>query len=192
LQGVTESVSIHKLRRDSVNFPFARSAKGLLQGVHSRPQEPKFCVRIGCKECTNPNLTKYRSNPLRSQRVRRRKLTRDSGINLQGKRSSEAFMSHQLRSIQEGAGSFWVVGSGQGARYLSLCVHTGAMIRQSPEEARDHPSSRGTGGTRSTTSEVCRQGESEHSRVETLEALRAEVNHSRRYEGHTSQIVVFE
>ena len=106
---------------------------------------------------------------------------RDSRINLQGKQSSKASMSHQLRSIQEGAGSFWLVGSGQGARDLSLCVHTGAMIRQCPEEARDRPSSRGTGGARSTTSEVCRQGESELSRVETLETLRAEVNHSCRY-----------
>jgi hypothetical protein len=32
------------------NFPFARSAKWLLQGVHSRLQELKYCVRIYCKE----------------------------------------------------------------------------------------------------------------------------------------------
>jgi hypothetical protein len=50
---LTESVSTQKLRRDSVKLPFARSAKGLLQGVHSRPQEAKSCVRICCKECTD-------------------------------------------------------------------------------------------------------------------------------------------
>jgi hypothetical protein len=70
-------------------------------------------------------------------------------------------MSHRLRSVQEGAGSFQVVGSGLGAGSLSLCVHTGARIRRSPEEARDHPSSKGTSGARSTTLEVCRQGESD-------------------------------
>jgi hypothetical protein len=35
------SVSILKLIRDNLNFPFARSAKRLVQGVHSHPQEPK-------------------------------------------------------------------------------------------------------------------------------------------------------
>jgi hypothetical protein len=50
---IDESVSTQKLRRDSVKLPFARSAKRLLQGVHSRPQEAKSCVRICCKECTD-------------------------------------------------------------------------------------------------------------------------------------------
>jgi hypothetical protein len=50
---LTESVSTQKLRRDSVKLPFARSAKGLLQGVHSHPQEAKSCIRICCKECTD-------------------------------------------------------------------------------------------------------------------------------------------
>jgi hypothetical protein len=40
--------------------------------VHSCPQEPKPCVRICCKECTDRNSTKCRSDSLRSQRSRRR------------------------------------------------------------------------------------------------------------------------
>jgi hypothetical protein len=51
-----ESVSTQKLIRDSVKLPFARNAKGLLQGVHSRSQEAKSCVRICCKECTGSKL----------------------------------------------------------------------------------------------------------------------------------------
>jgi hypothetical protein len=47
-------VNFHNLkhRRDSVKLPFARSAKGLLKGMHSRPQEAESCIRISCKECT--------------------------------------------------------------------------------------------------------------------------------------------
>jgi hypothetical protein len=46
-----EYVLTQKLRRDSVKLSFARSAKGPLQGVRSRPQEAKSCVGICCKEC---------------------------------------------------------------------------------------------------------------------------------------------
>jgi hypothetical protein len=48
---LTESVSTQKLIRDSVKLSFARSAKGLLQGVHNCPHEVKSCVEICCKEC---------------------------------------------------------------------------------------------------------------------------------------------
>jgi hypothetical protein len=51
---LTKFVSTQKLRRDSVKLPFARSAKRLLQGVHSRLQEAKPCIRIYCKACTDP------------------------------------------------------------------------------------------------------------------------------------------
>ena len=39
-----------------MNFPFARSEKGMLQGVHYRLQEAKSCVRICCKERTDPKF----------------------------------------------------------------------------------------------------------------------------------------
>jgi hypothetical protein len=53
---LTESVSTQNLRRDSVKLPFAKSAKGLLQGVHSLLQEAKSCMRICCKECTGSKI----------------------------------------------------------------------------------------------------------------------------------------
>jgi hypothetical protein len=75
------------------------------------------------------------------------------GINIQRERSSKGFMSHRLRSIQDGEGSFQIIGSRQSVRTLSLCVHIRVSIRQSPKEAKDHPSSIGIGGVRSTTLE---------------------------------------
>jgi hypothetical protein len=67
-------------------------------------------------------------------------------------------------------GSFQIVGSGQSARDLSLCVHTGARIHRSPEEVRDRPSSRGTGNfgvkvecARVETPEARRESESQPS-----------------------------
>jgi hypothetical protein len=56
LRGVIDFFSTHKLRGDSMNFPFARSEKGMLQGVHYRLQEAKSCVRICCKERTDPKF----------------------------------------------------------------------------------------------------------------------------------------
>jgi hypothetical protein len=47
---------------------------------------------------------------------------------------------------------------------------------RSPEVIRDHPSSRGTGGARSTTLEVCRQGRSEIEEILTVGRQEIRVN----------------
>jgi hypothetical protein len=80
---LTESISVPKLRRDNTTFPFARSAKRLVQGVHSHPQEFKtlhkdlvqgvhrFEIRLsvegtlqGVKESEEENARRARGNSL--------------------------------------------------------------------------------------------------------------------------------
>jgi hypothetical protein len=48
---LTKYVFVLKLRRDNMKLPFSRSAKRLVQGVDSHPQEFEPCVKIWCKEC---------------------------------------------------------------------------------------------------------------------------------------------
>jgi hypothetical protein len=61
---LTRSVSILKIRRDSAKFPYARSAKRLLQGVHSHLQEPSLAQESVAKIAHIRNSTKCRRDSI--------------------------------------------------------------------------------------------------------------------------------
>jgi hypothetical protein len=52
----TGSISTRKAQEEQRKIFFAKSAKRLPQGVHSRLQEFKILHKIACKECTIPEF----------------------------------------------------------------------------------------------------------------------------------------
>jgi hypothetical protein len=65
------SVSILKIIRDSTKFPYARSTKRLLQGVHSHLQEPSLAQESAAKIAHIRNSTKCRRDSIRFKVTKR-------------------------------------------------------------------------------------------------------------------------
>jgi hypothetical protein len=75
---LTESVSIHKLRRDNIRF-LCRKWKATTAGCAQSSQELKSCVKMCCKSIQVWDSTKSRSGSIKKSKNQEQRNTRIAG-----------------------------------------------------------------------------------------------------------------